>query len=367
MSSPPQETPLNSSASKLGSSPNPNPEIQPPLTFAKKSQVTLKRLLDRQSPISPFGVELNGCEDLDLKRCANGSCSGVKSFFYSFPAGFPFHRTDAELIVYYLRKKVMNEALPLNMIIEIELSHHNPETIAEMYKGTGLKKFYFFTPRYKKYPKGNRPKRSAGDGYWKATGSDKPIVFNGKVVGFKKSLVFYEGKPPRGRKTNWIMHEFRVKDAPPSKTSSNSEKLDDWCLCRIYNKVDNKPRKIFLDSKENSILESSINVDCDNGVNDSMESDNASDDYMHQIPQNPFIEISQFGEIQASINAEYQALTSSLGMDDAFSTNFEDWEDIICRHWHNSNLQLEQNVNHQIVTSENSENNNVHDDASPMD
>ncbi|KAJ0083543.1 hypothetical protein Patl1_29589 [Pistacia atlantica] len=291
MSSPPQETPSNSSASKLGSSPNPNPEIQPPLTFAKKSQVTLKRLLDRQSPISPFGVELNGCEDLDLKRCANGSCSGVKSFFYSFPAGFRFHRTDAELIVYYLRKKLMNEALPLNMIIEIELRHHNPETIA----------------------------------------------------GFKKSLVFYEGKPPKGRKTNWIMHEFRVKDAPPSKTSLNSEKLDDWCLCRIY-KVDNKPRKIFLDSKENSILESFINVDCDNGVNDSMESDNASDDYMHQIPQNPFIEISQFGEIQASINAEYQALTSSLGMDDAFSTNFEDWEDIICRHWHNSNLQLEQNV-----------------------
>ncbi|XP_031265816.1 protein ATAF2-like [Pistacia vera] len=292
-------------------------------------------------------------------------CSDVKSFFDSFPAGFRFHPTDAEHIVYYLRKKVMNEALPLNMVIEIELRHHNPETIAVLQRCTRELDWRNFTS----LPQDIRNIQKGivqSDPPVMDTGK-LPIVFNGKVVGFKKSLVFYEGKPPKGRKTNWIMHEFRVKDAPPSKTSSNSEKLDDWCLCSIYNKVDNKPRKIFLDSKENSVLESFINVDCDNGVNGSMESDNASEDYMHQILQNPFIEISQLGEIQASINAEYQALTSSLGTDDAFSTNFEDWEDIICRHWHNSNLQLEQNVNHRIVTSENSENNNVPDDASPMD
>lgn len=135
MSSPPHETPSNS-ASKQGSSPNPNPENQPPLTIAKKSQVTIKRLLDRQSPISPFGVELNGCgcEDLELKESTNGSCSDVKSLFNSFPAGYRFDPTDAELVVYFLRKKVMNEALPLNMIIEIKLREHNPETIAGIYE-----------------------------------------------------------------------------------------------------------------------------------------------------------------------------------------------------------------------------------------
>lgn len=58
------------------------------------------------------------------------------------------------------------------------------------------------------------------------------------------------------------------------------------------------PLKTFLDNKEKSVIEPSSNVDCDNGVNDCMESDNTSDDCMHQILQNPFIEISQLGEIQ---------------------------------------------------------------------
>lgn len=31
-------------------------------------------------------------------------------------------------------------------------------------------------------------------------------------VGVKKALVFYGGKPPKGVKTNWIMHEYRLLD-----------------------------------------------------------------------------------------------------------------------------------------------------------
>ena len=44
--------------------------------------------------------------------------------------------------------------------------------------------------------------------------TDKPIVTsNGnKKVGVKRALVFYGGKPPRGIKTNWIMHEYRLVD-----------------------------------------------------------------------------------------------------------------------------------------------------------
>lgn len=35
-------------------------------------------------------------------------------------------------------------------------------------------------------------------------------------VGVKKALVFYGGKPPKGIKTNWIMHEYRLVDNKPS-------------------------------------------------------------------------------------------------------------------------------------------------------
>ncbi|KAF3796736.1 hypothetical protein EJ110_NYTH01002 [Nymphaea thermarum] len=44
----------------------------------------------------------------------------------------------------------------------------------------------------------------AGSRFWKATGTDKIILVDGR----KKAPVFYVGKPPNGSKTNWIMHEY---------------------------------------------------------------------------------------------------------------------------------------------------------------
>jgi len=81
----------------------------------------------------------------------------------------------------------------------------------------GEKEWYFFSPRDRKYPNGARPNRAAASGYWKATGTDKNIVASlaGGVrehFGVKKALVFYKGRPPKGVKTNWIMHEYRLVD-----------------------------------------------------------------------------------------------------------------------------------------------------------
>lgn len=55
-----------------------------------------------------------------------------------------------------------------------------------------------------------RPNRATVSGYWKATGTDKAIYSGSKSIGVKKSLVFYKGRPPKGIKTNWIMHEYRL-------------------------------------------------------------------------------------------------------------------------------------------------------------
>jgi hypothetical protein len=82
--------------------------------------------------------------------------------------------------------------------------------------------WYFFSPRDRKYPNGIRPNRAAGSGYWKATGTDKPIHDNatGESVGVKKALVFYKGRPPKGTKTSWIMHEYRLAAASPLAASA---------------------------------------------------------------------------------------------------------------------------------------------------
>ncbi|XP_076927542.1 NAC domain-containing protein 2-like [Bidens hawaiensis] len=152
------------------------------------------------------------------------------------PPGFRFHPTDEELIMFYLRNKASSKPCPVSIIPEVDIYKFDPWELPEKTKSEE-KEWYFFTPRDRKYPNGARPNRAAVSGYWKATGTDKTIYSGSKYVGVKKSLVFYKGRPPKGTKTDWIMHEYRLNDSrsqPIKKTGSM--RLDDWVLCRIYKK-----------------------------------------------------------------------------------------------------------------------------------
>ncbi|XP_020575249.1 NAC transcription factor 29-like [Phalaenopsis equestris] len=159
------------------------------------------------------------------------------------PPGFRFHPTDQELIKCYLSKKV-TASLPSNwdIIADIDLYKFNPWDLpGKAFFGEG--EWFFFSPRDRKYPNGVRPNRAAGIGYWKATGTDKPILGAGgtQCIGVKKALVFHKGRPPKGTKTEWIMHEYRLLDskvaAPQSqKQKGGSMRLDDWVLCRVRQK-----------------------------------------------------------------------------------------------------------------------------------
>ncbi|KAI3791232.1 hypothetical protein L2E82_04928 [Cichorium intybus] len=170
----------------------------------------------------------------------------------NLPPGFRFHPTDEELIVHYLCRKsqstaeTVDVAPPPPIIADVDLYKHEPWELPEMAL-FGTKEWYFFTPRDRKYPNGSRPNRVTGNGYWKATGADKPIKRKSdpnSIVGIKKALVFYAGKGTKGIKTNWIMHEYRL-NSTPSKHTKNISKLDDWVLCRLYNKKNNPNEKMI--------------------------------------------------------------------------------------------------------------------------
>ncbi|EEF28468.1 NAC domain-containing protein JA2L [Ricinus communis] len=198
----------------------------------------------------------------------------------SLPPGFRFYPTDEELLVQYLCRKVAGHQFSLQIIGEIDLYKFDPWVLPSK-AIFGEKEWYFFSPRDRKYPNGSRPNRVAGSGYWKATGTDKVITTEGRKVGIKKALVFYVGKAPKGTKTNWIMHEYRLLE---SSRKNGSTKLDDWVLCRIYKKNSGaqKPMTSFPSSKEHSNNGSSSSSS--SHLDDVLDSLTEIDDHFFALP-----------------------------------------------------------------------------------
>lgn len=82
-------------------------------------------------------------------------------------------------------------------------------------------------PRQEREARGGRPSRTTGSGYWKATGSPGPVFSpDNRVIGVKKTMVFYTGKAPTGRKTKWKMNEYKaVETASVSTTATTIPKV----------------------------------------------------------------------------------------------------------------------------------------------
>ncbi|XP_058068995.1 NAC domain-containing protein 2-like [Magnolia sinica] len=111
---------------------------------------------------------------------------------------------------------------------------------------------YFFTQRNRKYEGGSRPARKAGNGYWKATTGHTTVLDQDKVVGYKMNLKFHVGTAPKGKKTDWLMTEYRMEEVDPPTTTTETEarkrkrkmvaatqedhhiRMNGFVLCRIY-------------------------------------------------------------------------------------------------------------------------------------
>lgn len=150
------------------------------------------------------------------------------------PPGFRFHPTDEELITHYLSQKVLDNYFCARAIGEVDLNKCEPWDLPWRAK-MGEKEWYFFCVIDRKYPTGLRTNRATEAGYWKATGKDKEIYRAKRLVGMKKTLVFYKGRAPKGEKTNWVMHEYRLEGKTPVYNPPKTAK-NDWVICRIFEK-----------------------------------------------------------------------------------------------------------------------------------
>ncbi|KAL5216524.1 hypothetical protein ABZP36_007925 [Zizania latifolia] len=164
----------------------------------------------------------------------------------NLPPGFRFHPRDEELVMDYLYHKLTGGGGGGVAMVDVDLNKCEPWELPDAAR-VGAREWYFFSLHDRKYATGQRTNRATRSGYWKATGKDRAIVSRSRrgaggchaaVVGMRKTLVFYQGRAPRGSKTEWVMHEFRVDEQAVADHPSSSTSLlkEDWVLCRVFYK-----------------------------------------------------------------------------------------------------------------------------------
>ncbi|KAG7550043.1 NAC domain [Arabidopsis thaliana x Arabidopsis arenosa] len=154
--------------------------------------------------------------------------------------GFRFHPTDVELVRYYLKRKVLGKKLLVDAIAEVDIYKFEPPDLPDMsFIRSGDLKWHFFCPREKKYASGVRANRATECGYWKTTGKERPVQCNSEVVGKIKTLVYHFGKSPRGERTDWVMHEYRLEDKVLTQMNVPQ---DTYVVCVLFKKDGPGPR-----------------------------------------------------------------------------------------------------------------------------
>ncbi|KAK3408243.1 hypothetical protein EUGRSUZ_J00518 [Eucalyptus grandis] len=163
------------------------------------------------------------------------------------PTGFRFYPTEEELISFYLHNQLegslqdqLRRIIPVLDIYATE-PWNLPELSGELCR-EDKEQWFFFAPMQEREARGGRPSRSTAVGYWKATGSPGYIhSSDNKVIGIKKSMVFYVGKAPTGTKTKWKLNDYRAAHiiSPPYSNCASSSMpkfrlRHEFALCRVY-------------------------------------------------------------------------------------------------------------------------------------
>ncbi|KAJ6792984.1 Uncharacterized protein M6B38_112195 [Iris pallida] len=159
--------------------------------------------------------------------------------------GFRFHPTDEELVRYYLKRKITGRPLRFDAIADVDVYRSEPWDLPAMSRLRSRDmEWYFFCTLDRKYSGSSRTNRATNEGYWKTTGKDRAVLHRSAVVGMKKTLVFHVGRAPKGQRTNWVMHEYRLLDenAEASASASCPSVQDAFVVCRIFQKSGTGPQ-----------------------------------------------------------------------------------------------------------------------------
>ncbi|CAN6357456.1 unnamed protein product [Urochloa humidicola] len=120
-------------------------------------------------------------------------------------------------------------------------------------------------------------------------------------------------KPPKGVKTDWIMHEYRLTGAnKTTKRRGSSMRLDDWVLCRIHKKSNNFQFS-DQDQEGSTVEEESLNNNMNSTISAASPKSELANDHDHHQFQPATMTMSKSFSITDLLNTiDYSALSDLL-------------------------------------------------------
>ncbi|KAG8647009.1 NAC domain-containing protein 90 [Manihot esculenta] len=161
--------------------------------------------------------------------------------------GFRFYPTEEELISFYLHNKLQDkreddliQAID-RVVAVLDIYDFDPWQLPRELCRRDPEQWFFFVPRQEREAKGGKPKRLTPCGYWKSTGSAGYVYSsNNSCIGAIRTMAFYKGRVPNGRKTQWKMNEYKATEAAAvscsSSTGAHPRLRKEFSLCRVYKK-----------------------------------------------------------------------------------------------------------------------------------
>ncbi|XP_048421991.1 NAC domain-containing protein 60-like [Pyrus x bretschneideri] len=150
--------------------------------------------------------------------------------------GFRFCPSDELLVSYYLKNKIEGTDSHFRHVIpEIDVWKFEPCDIPAFFPEVHEKEWFFFTrPKYKD-TNSTRRDRLTHKGYYKITGDERVIRAEESkaVIGKKIILTFHEGRAPKAKKSDWVIHEYYCTK---TEVGSKPTKQMDLVLCRLKNR-----------------------------------------------------------------------------------------------------------------------------------
>ncbi|XVF33060.1 hypothetical protein REPUB_Repub17cG0135700 [Reevesia pubescens] len=194
--------------------------------------------------------------------------------------GFRFHPTDKELIDHYLWNKALGRDSAVQAVGEVlgDLCDWEPRELTRFSVRSNDQTWYLFGKRNHS----KRVKRITKLGFWKLTGKHRSIKAE-VGIGTKKTLVFYEGRVPKGKWTPWVIHEYTLPHTLPNQKG--------FFLCKLKRKDD-----------ENAGISSCEEAQPSNVADDKIF-DNSSDINVDEL-------LAQLGEKNGSNDVEDEVASS---------------------------------------------------------